>query len=38
VKATIEMQPLDAINDVFARMKKGKVNGRIVLEISKQPN
>jgi propanol-preferring alcohol dehydrogenase len=33
VKATIEMQPLSAINDVFDRMKRGKVNGRIVLDI-----
>lgn len=34
VKATIETQPLDAINDVFDRLKKGKVNGRIVLDIA----
>jgi alcohol dehydrogenase, propanol-preferring len=33
VKATIETQPLSAINDVFERMKRGKVNGRIVLDI-----
>jgi cytochrome c5 len=33
VKATIETQPLEAINDVFARLKQGKVNGRVVLEI-----
>jgi propanol-preferring alcohol dehydrogenase len=33
VKATIEMQPLLAINSVFERMKRGKVNGRIVLDI-----
>jgi alcohol dehydrogenase, propanol-preferring len=33
VKSTIETQPLEAINDVFVRLKKGKVNGRIVLEI-----
>lgn len=38
VKATIETQPLDAINDIFARLKKGKVNGRVVLEIAKQTN
>jgi propanol-preferring alcohol dehydrogenase len=35
VKATIEMQPLSAINDVFERMKKGKVNGRVVLDLQK---
>jgi propanol-preferring alcohol dehydrogenase len=36
VKATIETQPLDAINDVFARLKSGQVNGRVVLEIGEQ--
>jgi propanol-preferring alcohol dehydrogenase len=35
VKATIETQPLNAINDVLSRLKKGKVNGRVVLEIAK---
>jgi propanol-preferring alcohol dehydrogenase len=34
VKATIETQPLGAINDIFDRLKKGKVNGRIVLDIA----
>ncbi|MGA2416720.1 MAG: alcohol dehydrogenase AdhP [Candidatus Sulfotelmatobacter sp.] len=34
VKATIETQPLGSINDVFDRLKKGKVNGRIVLDIA----
>lgn len=33
VKATIELQTLESINDVFSRLKRGKVNGRIVLEI-----
>ena len=33
VKATIETQPLESINDVFDRLKTGKVNGRIVLGI-----
>lgn len=33
VKATIESQPLDSINDVFHRLKHGKVKGRVVLEI-----
>ncbi len=36
VKATIETAPLEAINDVFARMKEGKVNGRVVLEIGRE--
>jgi alcohol dehydrogenase, propanol-preferring len=34
VKATIEKQPLASINSVFDRLKKGKVNGRIVLDIA----
>ena len=34
VEATIEKQPLGSINDVFDRLRKGKVNGRVVLEIS----
>jgi alcohol dehydrogenase, propanol-preferring len=35
VEATIELQPLESINDVFRRLKQGKVNGRVVLEIDK---
>jgi propanol-preferring alcohol dehydrogenase len=35
VRATIELQPLASINEVFGRMKAGKVNGRIVLDIEK---
>ena len=34
VKATIETQPLESINDIFGRLKQGKVNGRIVLDIA----
>jgi propanol-preferring alcohol dehydrogenase len=33
VRATIECQPLEAINEVFARMSRGAINGRIVLSI-----
>jgi propanol-preferring alcohol dehydrogenase len=36
VKATIETEPLESINDVFARLKTGKVNGRIVLGIGEK--
>jgi propanol-preferring alcohol dehydrogenase len=36
VKATIETQPLASINDVFARLKSGQVNGRVVLELGDQ--
>ena len=34
VKATIETQPLGSINDIFDRLKQGKVNGRIVLDLA----
>ena len=36
VKATIETQPLESINDVFSQLKTAKVNGRIVLGIGEQ--
>src|ERR1700758_3028431 len=32
-KATIEQQPLESINDVFSRLKKGDVRGRIVIDM-----
>lgn len=35
VKATIETLPLDSINEIFDRMKKGKINGRVVLDMAK---
>ena len=34
VKATIETLPLESINDVFSRLKTGRVNGRVVLGIA----
>ena len=34
VRATIETQPLESINAVFDRLKRGKVNGRVVLDIA----
>jgi alcohol dehydrogenase, propanol-preferring len=34
VKATIETLPLESINDVFSRLKAGRVNGRVVLGIA----
>ena len=34
VKSTIETQPLDAINDVFTRLKNGAINGRVVLNLA----
>jgi alcohol dehydrogenase, propanol-preferring len=38
VKATIETAPLESINDVFARMKEGAVQGRVVLSIKEGPS
>jgi len=34
VRATTETQPLEAINDVFARLRKGAVQGRVVLAVA----
>jgi propanol-preferring alcohol dehydrogenase len=31
VKTIVETQPLEKINDVFERMEKGQINGRVVL-------
>jgi len=36
VKATIETLPLESINDVFGRLKKGQVNGRVVLSLKEE--
>ena len=36
VKATIEEQSLGSINSIFDRLKKGTVNGRIVLDIGRK--
>jgi propanol-preferring alcohol dehydrogenase len=36
VKATIETLPLGSVNDVFDRLRTGKVNGRVVLGIGEQ--
>ena len=33
VKATIETLPLESVNDVFNRLRTGRVNGRVVLGI-----
>jgi propanol-preferring alcohol dehydrogenase len=34
VKATIETQPLGAVNAIFDRMRQGKIVGRVVLDIA----
>jgi propanol-preferring alcohol dehydrogenase len=36
IKPTIELQPLAGINGVFARMREGTINGRIVLAMRDQ--
>jgi alcohol dehydrogenase, propanol-preferring len=36
VKATIETASLESINDIFARLRDGKVQGRVVLGIGEQ--
>jgi propanol-preferring alcohol dehydrogenase len=36
VKATIERRPLEAVNDVFARMREGRINGRVVLDLGER--
>src|SRR5579862_23233 len=36
VKATIETLPLESVNDVFNRLKKGQVNGRVVLGLKEE--
>ena len=36
VKATVEALPQDSINEVFARLRAGKVNGRVVLGMGSQ--
>ena len=33
VAATVETQPLDAVNDVLDRMRAGTIDGRVVLEL-----
>ncbi len=34
VKATVATEKLENINDVFARMHKGQIQGRIVLDMA----
>jgi len=36
VKATVTSAKLEDVNDVFEKMKKGQIEGRVVLEIAKQ--
>ena len=34
VKATVAVEPIENINDIFARMHKGQIEGRIVMKVS----
>ncbi|WP_312601337.1 alcohol dehydrogenase AdhP [Pseudomonas luteola] len=34
VKATVAAEPLENINDIFSRMHEGKIEGRIVIDVS----
>ena len=34
VRATVASEPLENINDIFARMRKGQIEGRIVLDLA----
>lgn len=34
VRATVSSEPLENINDIFARMHKGQIEGRIVLDLA----
>lgn len=36
VKSQVELQPLEAVNDVFRRLREGKVAGRIVLKVAEE--
>jgi propanol-preferring alcohol dehydrogenase len=36
VRATIEILPLESINEVFRRLKKGQVSGRVVLGLREE--
>jgi propanol-preferring alcohol dehydrogenase len=36
VKAAIEILPLESMNEVFSRLKKGQINGRVVLGLRQE--
>ncbi len=37
VKATVKAEPLENINDIFARMREGRIEGRIVVDYRLKP-
>src|SRR5580658_7329743 len=38
VKATVKAEPLENINDIFQRMREGKIEGRIVVDYHMSPS
>ncbi|MNR59388.1 alcohol dehydrogenase [compost metagenome] len=34
VAATVSVEPLDQINNIFGRMREGKITGRVVVDMS----
>ncbi len=36
IKPQVEVQPLEAVNDAFRRLREGKVTGRVVLRVSEE--
>jgi len=36
VKTQVEVQPLEAVNDVFDRLHAGKITGRVVFEVAEE--
>ncbi|MCP1363797.1 zinc-binding dehydrogenase, partial [Halomonas sp. BBD48] len=34
VKATVSSEPLENINDIFSRLDQGRIEGRVVLDMS----
>jgi propanol-preferring alcohol dehydrogenase len=33
VRSSVEVQPLEAVNEVFTRLRRGGVRGRVVLQL-----
>jgi propanol-preferring alcohol dehydrogenase len=38
VKATVKAEPLENINDIFTRMREGRIEGRIVVDYRMKPS
>ncbi len=37
MKATVKAEPIENINDIFARMREGRIEGRIVVDYHMSP-